>query len=195
MPDSGQADFVRTFVALEVPPGVKEQIGRAQQEWSRHTRARISWTRTAGIHLTLAFLGDVERKRVENIGKTLKLVAAHHPPITIDTAQTGAFPDWRRPRVIWWGVDGKDALMVLQQDVIKTLREAGFELEERFHPHLTIARVKSVGRDDDLPARARAHTFEPSQWTAKELFVMSSLLKPGGAEYGVLAALPLGGSR
>jgi 2'-5' RNA ligase len=182
-------ESVRTFVALAVPKSAKELIVQAQQKWIRISRSRVSWARPDGIHLTLAFLGDVPTAQINGMAQALGEIASQHGVIGLGTTQTGAFPSWNRPRVIWWGVDGGEELLKLQRDTTECLKQLGFELEDRFHPHLTIARIKSLERGDRLVNAAQTQTFEPVHWTAKDLLLMSSALKPGGAEYKVLAAL------
>jgi 2'-5' RNA ligase len=125
----------------------------------------------AKIHLTLAFLGEVEAPaHAEDVAAA---VAVDPFPMRLDCV--GSF---RRARVAWAGaLEPQPALVRLQSRLEAGLREAGFALEERpFTPHLTLAR--KIERA--LPRAA----IPPIEWKAHELTLVRSM--PGTGEYSVL---------
>jgi len=109
--------------------------------------------------------------------------------------ELGAFPDVRRPRVIWAGLEPVPALELLQHDVEESLAAIGFEPEGRlFHPHVTLGRVRAGARRDALAALERlvASQVVAGEFGVDALALMESRLSPAGASYHVLRELPLG---
>ena len=108
----------------------------------------------------------------------------------------GAFPNFRRPRVVWMGVSPEPKLELLHHDVEAAAAKLGFEMDGRpFRPHLTLARVKPRSTEAEI-LRALARAAKHIEFT-EELFVesidlMQSDLSSAGARYRVLASAPLG---
>ncbi len=135
---------VRSFVALEISDEVKEKLGRLLGELQR-TNATIKWVEVENLHLTLKFLGEVPESQIEDIAETLKAVAQGTFPFSFTVQGVSGFPDLRKPRVLWVGVEATEALMRLQRMVEKAMENLGFEPEGRgYHPHITIGRVKAM---------------------------------------------------
>jgi 2'-5' RNA ligase len=133
----------------------------------------------AKIHLTVAFLGDVEEGR---LGAALDCAAGlDHASFEVVLDQWGAF---RGARVAWAGCrKPSKALADLQADLAERVRRAGFELEDRaFTPHVTLARkiTRPIGRRD----------AEPVRWEATEVALVQSQLGKGA--YSTLARWSLG---
>ena len=184
---------IRTFIAIDVPQDVKQNIRNCQLKLATAAGVRVAWTKAVGIHLTLKFIGDVERETIPQVIRSVELSAAKFDTIKLTTTIAGGFPNVRRPRVLWLGVEGNNILIQLQQDIDKSLGDLGFLRDsKKFHPHLTVGRVKSLDRDSDLPRMFEDVEFPEVSWEAEAVNVMSSVLKPSGAEYSVLASCPLG---
>jgi 2'-5' RNA ligase len=140
VPDEG--DRWRVFLAIEVPGAVREALTRPLNALQPlHEAIRINPVER--MHLTLHFLGHLPRSDVEKLQPALAPAVARHRRLRLTVQGVGAFPDIRRPRVLWAGIAGADLpkLIGLQADMGDALRTAGLMLEDRFHPHLTLARV------------------------------------------------------
>ncbi|MBM3327524.1 MAG: RNA 2',3'-cyclic phosphodiesterase [Calditrichaeota bacterium] len=184
--------LIRTFIAIETPQGVKDAIRSAQRDLQRIRGANVSWTRSEGIHLTLKFLGDVDSERMPAVVANIREVCAGRAPFSLHTTATGGFPRLARPKVLWLGVSAPQELMALQAAVDMALIDLGYEPEDKaFHPHLTVGRVKFIDRDCSLPQKFGALEFPNVEWVVNEVRVMSSVLKPSGAEYAVIEAVKL----
>ena len=188
---------VRTFVCVELPGEERERLGRVQASLKRH-RARVSWPAADNLHLTLAFLGDVDEARIPAVVEAVSRAAAAVGPIDAAVSAPGGFPSLARPRVLWVGLTGDvDALASLQAAVARELEAAGFALDRKpFKPHLTLGRVK-----DDRDPALRDTTGELSTTDTSgpafrigEVVVMRSELSPAGARYTPLARAALGGA-
>ena len=184
------SEQIRTFIALETHESVKKSILEIQDQLRNIPGARVSWGRTEGIHLTLKFLGDVDAILIPEITEDLSRTDIPVCHINLCTTGCGAFPNFRKPRVLWIGVDGGESLLELQKSIDTRLSEFGFPPERRrFHPHLTVGRIRTIDRDSPLTDRFREIELPPVEWQVSEVKVMSSTLKPGGAEYRILASL------
>ena len=169
-------------------------------------RLGIRWVRPAGFHLTLKFLGNVTQEKLSGIVEVVGKVGPSIPPFMVSVSGVGVFPNARDPRVIWIGVRsvGED-LVRLQEGIEEGLEPLGFAREGRsFHPHFTLGRLKSFGgtrrQVDSRPARealvkwiAQNEQREYGRFEVKEVLLMKSDLKPGGAVYTPLAAVGLEG--
>jgi RNA 2',3'-cyclic 3'-phosphodiesterase len=186
--------MIRAFIAIDLPDDVRAAIEEAQTRLKRaHTGVKISWAKIANLHLTLQFLGYVEEEVIGKIGAALQNVAGDHAPFELMVAGAGAFPDERRPRVLWIGCeDGK--LTALAKSVHAAMRPLGFEPEQReFTAHFTLGRVKSP-RPDVALTRAldsiKNAAFGAMRVEAIHLY--QSELHPDGSIYSKLSSHQLG---
>jgi 2'-5' RNA ligase len=145
--------MIRTFIAVELDPILKHAIAHVQETLQRELHlltpaVRIQWVRTASIHLTLKFLGDIEESQVGGILQALEHAARDHAPFSADVKGFGVFPDLRAPRVLWMGLSGPtERLVRLVGSIDTALRPLGFPVEQKpYTPHLTLARVKEQSR-------------------------------------------------
>jgi 2'-5' RNA ligase len=192
-------DQVRTFIAVEIPPVAQAVLAAVQEALRtvRGTRDSVKWVRPEIVHVTLKFLGDVPASRIEAVGDAVARACACVPTFTLYLSGVGAYPNTRRPRVVWVGLGGKlDVLAHLQHMVEQELAEQGFPPEERkFTPHLTLGRVRR-GTDREV-ARAlgeavvglRIEDSEP--FLVEAVQVMRSDLRPSGPIYTPLRTVSL----
>lgn len=193
------SERIRTFIAIELPEEVQHGLARVQGELKR-SHPPVRWVSPEKIHVTLKFLGEIPAEQVESVCQVAARVAASAVPFELEAAGAGVFPNLRRPRVVWVGVQGDlPALHTLQASLEQELARAGFPKEERpFSPHLTLGRVQ----DRASPAEARslgqavAGLEVPllGRWRVEEIVVMRSDLRPEGPLYTPLRALRLGGA-
>jgi 2'-5' RNA ligase len=187
----------RLFVAVSLPEHVKDEIERAQEALrSALSRDSIRWTKRVQFHLTLKFLGDVEPRRVDALTSALRLACEGFGVLPLRAGRIGVFPDLRRPRLIWAGVDdARERLPLLQRAVERAT--AGFTSEGpegTFTGHVTIGRCARITRPQiDLLAKL-AKVMEGRQfgaWTTDTVDLVRSELGPGGSRYTTLSAVPL----
>ena len=184
---------MRAFIAIELPASVREALRREQARF-REVCPDASWTRPEGIHLTLKFLGDISGQQEAHVKRALAQMERFEK-FTARVQGFGFFPDARRPRVLWAGLDAPPNLGRLAAQVESVMAPLGFLPENRaFRPHLTLARFKVPRRQPKLqalvtvPGNPLLGTFEVS-----EFFLWESRLMPGGAEYHKVARFPQDG--
>jgi RNA 2',3'-cyclic 3'-phosphodiesterase len=136
----------RCFVAAPISDSLRSEVASAVAAWrSRDDLAAMRWSAPESWHLTFAFLGSIDAARVARAREAIALVCPMHAPMRISTGGLGAFPNPRRARVAWYGVDASDArLRDLAADLARAL---GTEAAEPFRPHLTLARARSAPVD------------------------------------------------
>ena len=180
---------MRLFVAVDVPQDVKDAIERDVVGALRDALPGARWTRPEGRHLTLTFLGEVADERATGVGQALAEAASRHVGFDAAFAELGGFPNVRRPRVLWLGVDmGAEELSALAADVEDVLRPLGFPGEDRpFRAHVTLARFPKPRLVGSMPAVAVPSTT----FRVDEVVLFRSQLHPKGARYAVLERIPL----
>ena len=181
---------MRAFIAVELPESLREALRRAQARF-REACPDARWTRPEGIHLTLKFLGEISSRQESQVKETLSRMERFEK-FTVRVQGFGFFPEAKRPRVFWAGLDAPHALAKLAAQVENAMATVGFPPENRpFKPHLTLARFKiprPVPKLEALLAEwddALVGTFEVS-----EFHLWESRLLPGGSEYHKLARFP-----
>jgi len=191
-------DTVRTFIAIELTPAILKRIGDLQARLKEDVpHGLVRWTRPGGIHLTLKFLGEVPVTQVDAIAEAMREACTPYASFSFAVGGLGCFPNPRRPRVIWVGVDEASGVLArLQRDVERAIKPLGYPPERRgFSPHLTLGRVK--GRDRDalqaLGTYVSRAQVRVGEMRATSVSLMRSDLLPGGAVYTELATAPLSG--
>lgn len=191
---TSMTNMTRTFLALELPDAVKLALRRRIERLARMI-PEVRWVDVASLHVTLAFLGEIDTSHLEAATQAAASVASGHTSFLLRLASIGAFGSARSPRVIWVGLDGAKArLLALQAALANDLAARGFPREERpFAPHLTLARIKKPLSDAAFTALAQAQG-EPMvdvTWTADAISVMKSELARPAARYTALSRWPL----
>ena len=119
--------MIRVFVAVDLPEDVERALGAAAQSLRDARIEGLRAVRPQGIHLTLKFLGDVPETRVDEIASAVSEAVAGRPQFEVSTGGPGAFPNSRRPQVLWVGIAGRvEPLMRLQTGVDAALGGLGF---------------------------------------------------------------------
>jgi RNA 2',3'-cyclic 3'-phosphodiesterase len=179
----------RTFLAIDPGKALLERVQRLQQELAEFG-ANVKWVEPANLHLTLLFLGEVDDRDLVAICRAASEATAAIDEFSFTLEGVGCFPNARRPRVLWVGVEqGKEALIALHGAIEDPLLEMGcYRREARpFTPHLTIGRVNSDdGAGELATALAARNGWKGGEANVREVLVMGSELKSNGPKYTVL---------
>jgi RNA 2',3'-cyclic 3'-phosphodiesterase len=187
---------IRTFIAVELASGVRDRLA-ALREKLGGSAAGVKWVSTENIHLTLLFLGEVEQLEVVDICKVVARRAAKHTPFALEVAGLGAFPNVRRPKILWAGItDGAEPLKALHADLEEGLLELGcYRREDRgYTPHLTLGRLTQDEESEAWGAvLTRNKDWQGGSSAVDEVLVMASKLRRDGPQYSVMGRASLGG--
>ncbi len=179
------SDTIRTFIAIELPEQIIDSIGRIQERLQDYG-FKVRWVRPQNIHLTLKFLGNIQKVQTEKIHQAIFESARGFAPISIAAKGIGAFPSIKRPRVIWVGLAGQiNQLQKLQKALDEKLAANGFPKEKRkFKGHLTLGRVKNkIDPKKLLEAVKEFAGFESEPFVTDTVALFKSELKSTGAVY------------
>ena len=161
----------------------------------REAAPSLRWVVPERLHLTVRFLGEQPAGRVAELGAAFDDAVARHAGAPLVLEGFGAFPNFRRARVVWLGVEPHPRLELLHHDVERACLALGFEAEGRaFRPHLTLARVAEGTHDDVLRAvarSARATRFR-AEIEVDSVDLMASEPSADGPRYRIIHASPLG---
>ncbi len=191
--------MTRTFVAATIPAARAEKLARLRTSLAADLPA-ARWSDPAQAHVTLAFLGDVRDVELFDICREIERAVAGFEPFELSITGLGAFPDESNPRTLWVGLAGPeiDRLIELQASVVAAATRAGRPpRDDRFHPHITIARFQDRG---DSAAAVASTIKSRRDWSAgsfkiAEVVTFASNLTPKGPIYDPLASASLIGDR
>lgn len=184
--------MIRAFIGVRIDPAVVQAISLAQTRLER-SLSGVRWVGQENLHFTVKFLGSIAEEKAAPIAEALEEALQLFPRFPILARGMGVFPDIRRARVIWVGLEG-ERLASLAAQVETALEPIGFAPEKRaFKPHLTIgrwrdSRVRPEVLKNELESW-KGHEFGQS-WIEEVIF-FQSLLKPEGAVYGSLKTIRL----
>ncbi|MFC1509562.1 RNA 2',3'-cyclic phosphodiesterase [Candidatus Omnitrophota bacterium] len=186
-------NLIRAFIAVEIDLSNKEKLSKLISQLKK-SNADIKWLSENQMHFTLKFLGNIEENKVSLISDTLRSIAAQVHEFTLTLSNIGAFPNMRKPRVIWIGVDkGAEDLKLLAAKIEKGLEKLGLEQEKRdYKAHLTLGRVRSSKNISNLTDIV--HKIKPDLKDGakiKKVILFKSVLTGKGAIYTPLSELNL----
>jgi len=188
---------IRSFIAVELPGELKLVLTRLQDQLKSGSQAPARWVDANSIHLTLKFLGNIDRPMADKITVALEEAVRGIHPFRLALGGLGVFPNERRVQVVWVGLTGDiERLSHLQRRVESGLVALGFATESRpFTPHLTLARLRDRATPDErqrlgqLVASADIPTGHGIEVNAVHL--MRSQLTSEGAVYSRISSTTL----
>ncbi|RDI96419.1 RNA 2',3'-cyclic phosphodiesterase [Meiothermus sp. QL-1] len=171
---------MRLFYALFPPREVQEAL-RPVQERVKPFRG---WkpVEPRQLHITLLFLGEQPEARLAELRQAGQEVAAQVPAFEVTLGGTGYFPPTGSPRV--WFIKAAGAGL---EPLAQGLRQALGVQDDRFHPHLTLARKKG-------PAPRVGPVVMNLRFVAQHVYLVESKLDPSGSKYRIVEAFALNGS-
>jgi len=180
---------MRLFTAINIPTDLTEGL-RSFVSRLRPT-ANIGWSPVENLHVTTKFIGDWPEARLGEMKRTLASIPVNGS-IEVTLKGLGWFPNARRPRVFWAGVDDGEPLRILAQATEKALAQLGIPIEKRdYSPHLTLARIREAVPLDRLHQALEALPadcgFDFGSFRATEFCLYLS----AGGKYTQLAGFPL----
>ena len=186
--------MLRTFLAAEIGDEARHVAAR----WIERLRREpwgdaVRWARAEALHVTLRFLGATPEDRVSPLATALRRETAGIAPFPVRLGALAGFPDPRRPRVVFLGLDDEPAgaLAALAAAAERAALAEGFAPETRpFHGHLTLGRRREQRRLLRLPEDARA---EAAPFVVDSVVLFRSQLSLAGPTYTPLERIALGG--
>jgi 2'-5' RNA ligase len=190
---------MRIFVGVELPEPVRDaavaEIERLRSCVRRGAPAfKLRWVAPSSLHLTLWFLGELTDAACDAVQGAMS-----EPWLTgsfrLQLGGAGMFPDRGLPRILWLGLrEGADGCRSLRDELASRFAKLGITPESReYSPHLTVARVKDVGRPDLAPVRGCIASVGSltGSGVVSRVTLFESRLAPAGSQYEPLLHVPL----
>jgi len=173
----------RLFVAIRPPGSIRQHLLDLMKG-----ELDLRWQSDEQLHLTLRFIGEVERPTAEDVAAAL--AGIRFPRFSLSLDGVGQF-EKRRHGALWAGVQPKDQLKALNAKVERACQAAGSEPERRaYHPHITLARWKGAApRLDRFLELSSSLRSDP--WEVSEFILYESRLGHEGAHYEPTCSYPL----
>lgn len=174
---------MRLFIAVAIPESVKTYLFDVQKKLPE-----ADMKKTGDFHLTLKFLGSVDGNKIKEIESILEKIP--FAPCTLQLDKIGIFGSKNYPRVVWAGVKVPQWMHETQKQIEARMEELGFEKENRFSPHLTLARIKFVKNPGEWHKKFESIQIAPHEFKADGFCLFESRLSPHGATYEILRHFP-----
>ncbi len=187
----------RAFIAIDLSPDILSRIDEVSSNLKeRMGKLPVRWVPAENVHLTLKFLGDVSTTYVGHLEEIIRHSAMSHECFEMSVGSLGVFPNPRRPRVIWLGVEAPPTLMTIQRNIDQETNRLGYETKNQaFSPHLTIGRVSRGADYRELKEISDILDTETVGFLGatrvEQINLYRSDLKPTGAEYTRIVSVAL----
>ncbi|MBW2503327.1 MAG: RNA 2',3'-cyclic phosphodiesterase [Deltaproteobacteria bacterium] len=183
---------IRTFLAVPLTSELSGSVGRLQKTLSSRIEG-VRWVKSDNLHLTLFFFGPTTQEDLEKIKVSMLSVERVERSFEVAVDGLGAFPNLRRPRVLWLGLTPEEPLRELFRACRAALQATGYSPEARsFAPHLTIGRIRQ-NRSDLTSLAQDSVPHGIGRLPVTELILYESRLHQRGAEHIPLHAVELSG--
>lgn len=181
---------MRAFIATELVSEIRMRLAEVRDRGWVSGRS-VRWVKTDQMHVTLKFFKEIPYSAVSDVTSAIQIASEGFGPFELEVIGLGFFPDARRPRVYWAGIqDVEGALSKLYEKLGDALEDLGFGRETRpFKPHLTLARFR--GKADRLPPAGEGEDEFFGSQTVNEIVLFKSELRPQGPLYTPLSAVRL----
>jgi len=167
----------RMFIAIEIPLKIKNKIIELQNELKKKIAGK--WIAINNMHLTLIFLGEVEKEKLPSIKLILKTLKTSQ--FNLKVRNLGGFPNLKRPHVLWIGIERSNKLLEIQNHLYQKLKEKKFRIEDRkFIGHLTLARIRSKINSKYLE---KFEQIDLGEFKVEEIVLFRSELTSSGANH------------
>jgi len=184
-------NIMRCFLAVDIPEHIKKSILKATQNL-RKDLIGIKWVEPHNLHITIKFLGEVEDKNALALAETLEKRLLNSGTFVLKLKNFGFFPDLKRPRVFWVGVEDRgENLKKLWKEIENIVPKYGISRDNRtFTPHLTLARIKKPIKIEKSGLESLKN-FETPEFKIDTLIFYKSVLTSKGPIYTKIKEIKL----
>ena len=185
----GKRLFIAVDISEEARAAASGVIASLREEFPLKG---VGWSKPENLHVTIKFLGDTDEAAGARLVEKLSSIATSYQPFRLQLDK----PELLGKRVISIAIRSDTPTVFSLEMVIDTECERlGFPREgRRFHPHLTLARIRHPENARELSQRFLQTQIEPISFEVREVVIYESELGAGGSTYRILSRLPLGAS-
>lgn len=170
---------MRLFIAIDLPKNIRNDLFKTQKSINGKL-AKINWVAKKNLHITLKFLGDMDEDKLGTIKNRLKKIK--FDSFKLKLKDIGFF--WYRgnPRVIRLNFVNGKKIIELQREIDERLLNM-FSGDQKFSPHLTLGRVKSIKKEKELLDEIKKLKFSDGEFEVNEFHLVQSKLTKDGPTY------------
>jgi len=170
----------RIFIAINLPEEIKRGLLDNEKRWRN---LHVRWTSFENLHITVEFLGNVNRSGLESVLFAVERTVCKTSPFYIHLDRIVLGPNKIQPRMFWATIRIDSNIVNLKESISCRLKKHGFDIDNRkFTPHITLARA----RGNQLKGKQTNILLKDMVFVANTVEVMQSQLYPGGARYKIV---------
>jgi len=174
------------FIAINLPDEIKRELLAYEKRWKN---LHIRWTNFYKLHITVSFLGEVERKELELILSAVEKTVSEIKSFDIRLEKIVLGPDPIQAKMFWATICIDANITKLNRTLNENLKLHGIEIEsQEFKPHITLARA----RGNQLKGKQTNIALKNMRFKAKSIEVMESQLQPSAEKYKIIGSFELG---
>jgi 2'-5' RNA ligase len=170
---------MRAFVAVELPPSIKELLYNFQKQISNE-HVKIKWVAKKNLHLTLKFFSEISVEKIEKIKE--KLSSLKFEPFKVKLGELSFFPSEDSMKVIWVGLENFKKILDIQGDIELKIGNL-YPQSEKFSVHLTLGRIKLIKNKKKFLDSLKDVKIENVEFEIDELVLLKSVLTKDGPKY------------
>lgn len=174
---------LRAFLAIDIDEDLKAKIYKVIKEF-KQIDANIKYVDLENLHLTLKFFGDIDTEGIDLLSSKISNVVNDFDSFKIKIKGCGAFPNTKRIKVIWLGLEDDEIVKKLHDELDKEFVKLGFDKDKKFSSHLTIGRMKSAkGKNKVKSTIEEFSDVEIGEMSVEKIILKKSTLTPQGPIY------------
>ena len=174
---------LRAFLAIDIDEDLKAKIYKVIKEF-KQIDADIKYVDLENLHLTLKFFGDIDTEGIDLLSSKISNVVNDFDSFKIKIKGCGAFPNTKRIKVIWLGLEDDEIVKKLHDELDKEFVKLGFDKDKKFSSHLTIGRMKSAkGKNKVKSTIEEFSDVEIGEMSVDKIILKKSTLTPQGPIY------------
>jgi 2'-5' RNA ligase len=176
--------MMRLYLGCPLPSTTERELDNVIRTLKERDGA-VRWVASKNIHLTIRFLGDTDERLVDDIAQKVDTIARQFPAVHTVIDKLGAFPNLRKPRIIWAGIQsGIETLAQVAAAAELSVQDLGFEAETKgFKAHLTLGRVRDRRKPEELVSFLSDYQLTPIPVLFDRVVLFKSTLTPTGPIY------------
>ena len=177
---------IRNFIAIPIKQEIKEKITEFVLPLKKDN-SNVKWDKKSNYHITLLFIGNSTGKEIIFIDKVLSEMVKEISNMHLEIKGIGAFPNINRAKTIWVGVKSDNTLLQFQNNLVKNIKkEIVIKNNNRFIPHITIGRVKTIANTELVHSLQKDKERFFGEQNIDNIVHYESKLTPKGAVYTVI---------
>ena len=176
----------RVFIAIKIELNKELQL-RWQELKEQLCDERIRWVSPANLHLTLRFLGDLLPMQIDAVKGAMRKACNACAPFALQLNELSFFTHRGHPSVIFLGIQENEMLVGFAHLLQQCLRDIEIPSNKKFHPHLTLGRIKRlVDEQQFYDTLSKLNPTPDQEVGVARIILYESVLKPSGPQYHVL---------